>query len=253
MTKNLPFSTIVLTTLLVLGCFSQSIAQDWMYDFGMNYTRPLGEFRDDGYRDGFGFHTGLYSSPIRANNGFVNLRLGMRMDYDFSGKSDNELIAQAPETDYIGAMQLENSSLGLHSVIRFESTPNFPVQLYVEGLFGGRMLSTSENFEENNNWEEDHCEDFSIERDWSLSYGAAAGTMIRLNQNTRLNLRASYMTSRPSTFVVLSTAQQVEDNLYTYELRSAPATQFRMEAGISVDLDMECTPSRSSLAGRRDL
>ena len=60
MTKNLPFSTIVLTTLLVLGCFSQSFAQDWLYDFGMNYSRPLGEFRDDGYKDGVGFHFGLY-------------------------------------------------------------------------------------------------------------------------------------------------------------------------------------------------
>ncbi|MDW3645971.1 MAG: hypothetical protein R8P61_02820 [Bacteroidia bacterium] len=251
MTKKLPFSTIVLTTLLVLGCFSQSFAQDWMYDFGMNYSRSLGEFREDGYKDGFGFHTGLYSSPIRANNGFVNLRLGMRMDFDFAGKSQNELIAQAPETDYIGAMQLENSSLGLHGVFRIESTRNFPVQLYVEGLLGARSLSTSEAFDENSDWQEDHCEDFSIERDWSLSYGASAGTLIRLNDRTRLNLRASYMTSRPSTFVALSTAQQVEDNLYTYELRTAPATQFRMEAGISVDLDMECTPSRSSLMGGR--
>ena len=173
------------------------------------------------------------------------------MDFDFSGRSQNELIAQAPETDYIGSMQLENSSLGMHGVFRLESTRNFPVQLYVEGLLGARSLSTSEDFEENSQWEEDHCEDFTIERDWSLSYGAAAGTLIRLNERTRLNLRASYMTSRSATFVVLSSAQQVEDNLYTYELRTAPATQFRVEAGLSVDLDMECTPSRSSLVGRQ--
>ncbi|MEM6801664.1 MAG: hypothetical protein AAF696_09700 [Bacteroidota bacterium] len=249
MIKNLPFPSFLLSFLLILATFGQSIAQNqrWQFDLNMSYARPISEFRSDGYKDGIGMGLGIYSSPIQADNALVAMRLGARFDYDFAGKSAETMLAPIPETNLFGEMRLQNSSLGMHALIRMESPMDFPVQLYVEGLIGSRALATSEVFNDHDDWDDDQCIDFTIERNWNLSYGAAVGTLIHLGPRTRLNLRASYMNSTPSSFVDLATARQVEDNLYSYGMQNAPATVVRFEAGFNFDLDMECTPSRSEV------
>lgn len=227
---------------------SQGISQDGIMDFGMYYSNPLGEFKSDGYKEGIGFNFGLYSKALQAENGLAAFRFGGRFNADFSGRSKGDMISQIPDTDLFGEMHLENSAIGIFAVSRIESTPYFPVQLYVEGMLGTRSLLTSESFNDHEDFQDDECISSTVLRDWSLAYGASAGTLIRLGERTRLDIRATYLTSTPARFVDLSTAQQVEDNLYQYETRTAPGTQFQIQAGLSFDVDFRCAPTRSSLA-----
>jgi len=248
MMKTLPFSYFLLICILIPGCFSQGIAQNGIMDFGISYNKPLGEFQSDGYKEGVGFNFGMYSKAMFATNGLAAVRFGGRMNFDFSGRSEGELIAPLPDTDYYGEMHLENSSMGFLGAVRIESTPIFPVQLYLEGLMGARSLMTTESFNEHDSFEEAECIESTILRSWNLAYGASAGTLIRLGKRTKLDIRATYLSSTPSNFVNLSTAQQVEDNLYQYQTEKAPVNQFQIQAGLSFDVDFRCAPTRSSLA-----
>lgn len=264
MKKHLPLPSIILSVLFLFPMsygFSQVLGQRFveespidnyrygLMDLGIYHANPLGEFNSDGYKQGFGFNMGLFSRALSAENGLAALRLGGRMTVDFSGRSEGDMIAPVPGTSEFGEMHLENSSLGLFGALRIESTPRFPVQVYLEGLLGTRSLMTSESFNDHFDFGEgEECVDNTVLRDWSLAYGASAGTLIRLTSRMKLDLRATYMTGRPSQFVDLASAQQVEDNLYQYNTEIAAPTQLQLQAGLSFDVDFRCAPTRSSLA-----
>ena len=210
------------------------------YGIAVQYARPVEQFRDNGYRDGFGMSMNLLSRP-RFTNPVVGIQYGAQFDIEGSGMSADPLIMPSPETGELAEMEVKNTQMGLHGIARVVTTDRLPVQLYADGMIGSRLFMGQESFEHLDNSYE--CPEINtLQSDFVFSYGGSLGALIRLGAFGSLDLRTTYLSSAGSAeFIDLQSVAQTEAGIYGYRLERAPASQLRFQLGFNMLLVGGCS------------
>lgn len=218
------------------GLFAQ---QAGTMGFGIQYARPVGQLQNKGYTDGFGVNMNLLSRA-RYTNSLIGIQYGAQFDLESSEMQGDALIMPSPDTGELSEMSVDNMQMGLHGIARILTTDRLPVQLYVDGMLGSRLIMGQESFE--------HIEDTyecpevnTLQKDLVLSYGGSVGALVRLGPMGFLDLRATYLSSGGSAeFIDLNSVGQTEAGIYGYQLRRAPVSQMRFQLGYTVPLNRMC-------------
>ena len=234
LTNFLPLSFFLSGFLIIFT--NTTFAQPSM-GVAIQYNRPIEELRTDGFKDGIGFNFSLLSNSLSSDHGIASLQFGGQFDYVFNGKQSEEIIVTVPETGELGNLYVNNQQVGAHGITRIITTDRFPVQLYVDGMAGVILFTSTESY---GHTEECPDESLNLSRDFVFSYGASVGSMIRLSDEAKLDLRATYRTGSPARFIDLRTVTQTEQETYSFNYGTAPATQLSFQLGLSFVLDGNC-------------
>ncbi|MEM6263589.1 MAG: hypothetical protein AAGI38_13840 [Bacteroidota bacterium] len=235
---------IFLSVLLVLPFGSRMFAQGSMGLTG-HYAQPLNSLDAGNYRWGGGGALELFTQgydfgmPLR-------LQLGGSFGYTFSGQESNPVELQ----DFEGVMvdQLtRNYSLAFHGIARFIS-PEARVRFYLDGIIGSRGFISDQvlQLEELGSFNGDDCpknEQDNINTDWTLVYGAGAGTMIYLTEGVSLDLRATYSRGSRASYVDLESV-----NSYANEVEYSMNQTFTDMLLISVGVSFRITGCDGSMS-----
>lgn len=191
------------------------------------YFQAYGSLLANGYQPGMGVNMEIFSRNLFADMP-INVQFGGNMSYDFAGSESFDIMVDEPYTS-AADLTIGNHQVGLHGAIRLITPDRFPLQAYVQGLIGTRFLFSQESLELTDYHPEDEScpeiETFYPARQAALSYGVEGGFRIRLNPNTWLDFRGSYLTGTGASFVDLATAQAAEANIITYDMTSAPRSE----------------------------
>lgn len=174
----------------------------------LRYSRPGPLLRDANYRQGVGFEMQMLGAPQRLGLPLF-LQAGASFSYDAGGSEKLPVTYTFPEP-VSGDLLISNFQVGGHAVAQLSTSPALPVQLYAQGLLGGRMFVTHETFTPegiSHDTDDDCPEPVALARSFTLSYGAGGGMRIRLSEYARLDLRAQYLHGGYARFVDLETVR----------------------------------------------
>jgi hypothetical protein len=195
-------------------------------NWSVRHFRPGMTLAGTGFRNNWGFGIGGFGRP-EAVNRWVDIRLGGQFSMDFSA---SDKFAAQVTYPYVmdGHLRVAAVQYGLHGVAELRTTDRFPVQFFVQGLAGSRVLAHSQTFTP----ERDHDEDLPCPEPDLLSagavfsYGVGAGLGINLGTYTRLDLMGQYLAGTGTRIVDMRTVDLNKGNgeNLTYEIRRPAQT-----------------------------
>lgn len=157
---------------------------------------PLGVFKQSGEPSSYG-GGGLFLVQLGPRPMFAGLDISMqRFDSERINFEEtiNGFVEQFEQTT-------KNNAFLAHVVVRVQPWDNSLFRPYLDGLFGVRNLYTRTTLE---NLDTEDTQSNTDTRDWSLSYGFAAGLQLGVfnNQAVTIDIRCSYLTGNTARFLV---------------------------------------------------
>lgn len=218
---------LIFISSLLLPSFASAQAE-----LGMNiqFNQQLGDLKQAGLRQGWGFGLEGLSQPFENKLGNLNVQFGGRFDASFTGRERTGTFFYSGNGNY--PIQVRNTNMGIYGVARFITQPSSMLQLYADGLMGVRWFFSSENIDHNG----DDCPAYGTEflaSRFTPSVGGSVGMMVFFTPEWGLDFRATYLQGNRVSFVDLESIQ-TETISYNYNLRRATTSQLMIQLGINM-------------------
>lgn len=191
--KPLLLSTLLLF-FLVNGKAQTFKAERGTLSFGLHLACPQNDFRETEYDDGWGFNWSYlsrgypYKSPL-------NVQFGARMDFAAMQRKSFNVALATPVPDN-GEYEVRNNMYGLFAVARINFDNASPVTPYLDLLVGHRNYGTHSTTTANNPDLNPDYESVSYQNRVVHTkrphYGAGAGLLYKLSQNTYFEAGATF-------------------------------------------------------------
>ncbi|MEL7532263.1 MAG: hypothetical protein AAFN10_13180 [Bacteroidota bacterium] len=226
---------------LFVLAFPVSLAAQSEFGLHLQYNDQLGGLNQAGLLNGWGASIEIISpSPIKAESPF-KLQVGARVDAAYTGEHRTGLFSSEGNEYYI-----QNSNLGFYALGRLSYQTGPTLQLYVEGMFGGRRFASTELEDE---YQTSCPKGNSVDLSSQVipSWGGSLGAMLHFSEQLAFDFRISHLRGRDITFVDLESVQQIKNLSYDYQISSGVASQLMFHVGFNfllIDYD-EMTPSQN--------
>ena len=225
--------SLLLLLIAVPLCAQDTPSPVWydrfIFDIGIDYSYPVGQFADrqEGLRIGFqsAFYVSLGNRPIYLGAGYRQMRYSSER-IDYSEIIDGEAVPFNIRTS--------NNSQGARLIARLQPRVDFPLQPFAEGILEGtwwytRTVIEDEELDEN-------VESTRNASDFSPSYGAAAGAAFFFNEETTgVYLKASYLRGNTAEYFVYRDAViNPVDPIDYFEPITGPTDRWLVSLGVVV-------------------
>ncbi|MEM7373590.1 MAG: hypothetical protein AAF587_33510 [Bacteroidota bacterium] len=203
------------------------------FTFNTGLAVPGADLKNADYPVGWMMNMKWFSPSLNQSDSWLQYRFGLTGDMAIHGSRSFSIPLAISDQEYTA--DITNLQFGFYGSSRLETTPLFPVQLYVDGLIGLRGYTTnwSRHFGTEYDCVETSSGGFS---NWFLSYGYTVGTKIKLAEHARLDLGATFLTQFGSPeFADLNSANLTVKEL-NYQTQTAPARQWHFQIGINFDI-----------------
>jgi hypothetical protein len=226
---------ILLLLLLVLSVPGSSL---FAQSAGINFMAglPMGEFKDNVDRAGWGVSGHFLFLPITKENPFS---IGLNVGYlNYGSESRREPFSETIP-DVTVDVDRTNNLVNFHVVFQ-AAWPTGSLRPYIEGLFGGSYLFTETSIKSRGVEEVASSTNFD---DFAWSYGGGGGFMIRLTSNPDeqissiyLDLKARYLAGSKAEYLREGSVI-IRNGRATYQVIESKTDLLTIHAGVVIEFN----------------
>ena len=229
--------TLFISILLLVAFFNLEAQENEIPFVQLNGNLQLGipveAFKNNLSTPGFGFG-GLLAIRLGDTPLFPGLEAsGISYDREFT---EFNLWVDGNLTDV--RLETSNNIFLIHGLVRIMPNIDLPVQPYIDGMIGTKLLYTRTKLVDLLIGEDEVLESDTDQSDWAFSYGGAAGVQINLSRTRSilLDLRCAYLPGASAKYLVRRTdSGPINDPIDAFEEKSSPTALLLPQIGVTFE------------------
>ncbi|MEM6347645.1 MAG: hypothetical protein AAF927_27405 [Bacteroidota bacterium] len=227
--------------LLFVSALPLSLAAQNEFGLHFQHNSQLGELSREGMLNGRGAVMEVISPSATVPESPFKLQAGARFDVSYTGEHRTGLFSAEGNEYYI-----RNINMGLYGLTRVSFQTGPTLQLYLEGMLGGRRFASTELEDES----QTSCpkgEGVELSTQVIPSWGGSVGALLHFSEQLAFDIRVTHLRGREINFVDLESVQTIKNSRYDYQVNRGLASQLMIHVGFNflmIDYD-EMTPTQS--------